>query len=128
MEGEITMPGFGRWSEDIRLEMLRSVVGKVNEPTQDDANVLLRTISALARHVVIHPKSVVPGLGTFEWTRHRKRLPSGKVRRCVNLNFTLARKELDIAREIYRTGKPRMRSALPDIRTAIEAMKRRKHK
>lgn len=125
MEGEIRMPGLGRWSDDIRLEMLSSIVGPVNEPTQDDADTLLKTISVLARRLSMRPKSVVPGLGTFEWRKRSKRLPDGTVRKCVSLGFTLARREHDIARKIYRTGKPRAKSALPYIEPAVRAATRR---
>ena len=124
-EGDISMPGLGRWNDDIRLEMLRSIVGPAYEPTQDDADTLLKTITVLARRLVTRPRSVVPGLGTFEWRKRSKRLPDGTVRKCVSLGFTLARREHDIARKIYRTGKPRAKSALPCIELAVKAATRR---
>lgn len=125
-EGEIRMPGFGRWGDDIRLEILKSVVGRVNDPSQEDADTMLRTISALARHVAMRRRSVVPGLGTFEWRLFDKVIPPGKWHKCAVLRFRLARKEHDIARQVFKTGgKTRAKSAPPCIETAVRAATRR---
>lgn len=125
MDGRVSIPDFGKWGDDIRMEMLRSIVGQSKRPTQRDADAMLRTVAALADVVSTRPRSVVPGFGTFEWHLFRKRLPDGKRRRCVSVVFRIARRCHDTAREIYSTGKARSKSAVPGAATAAKATTRR---
>ena len=86
----ITLP-HGHQDTETRLELLRKFTGG-NEPTQFDANTVQRFIKALAETVGSRRKSVLPGLGVFEWRRYRHRTPDGKMpKNAYRLSFTLTR-------------------------------------
>jgi len=89
----VTMPYMGRWSDDVRLEMIREIVGRKAPVVQADADMVTKVVNALARVVGRRRKSVVPGLGTFEWKARRGRIPTGEVKKGWRLTFHLTRGE-----------------------------------
>lgn len=82
---------YGDKDTEARMELLKKFTGGA-EPTQFDVNTVQRFIEALADTVGSRRKSVLPGLGTFEWKRYRHRTPDGRMpKNSFRLLFTMTR-------------------------------------
>lgn len=91
---------YGDKDVETRTELLKKFTGGA-EPTQFDVNTVQRFLEALAETVGSRRKSVLPGLGTFEWRRYRHRTPDGRLPEdAYRLSFILTRSKRN-----YKGGK-----------------------
>ena len=75
-----------------RWELARRYAG--GEPTLDDLNAVHRFLKALAQTVGSRRRTVLRGLGTFEWLPWKGRVPTARrVKKSWRLSFQLTRAE-----------------------------------
>ena len=97
-DGEKVRSSLVRRSED-RLALLQNYIGPGNKPTFDDVLSMRRFLNALALTVGTRRRTVLKGLGVFEWHPWRGRTPTVTDRKSWRLTF-----QLTYSKRKYRGG------------------------
>lgn len=82
---------YGDKDIETRKELIARLT-KGDKPTQEDVDSVQAFLEALAETIGTRRKSILPGLGTFEWKPYRHHVPGGSVpENTYRLSFTITR-------------------------------------
>ena len=85
------------YSEPARLELLKRFTGG-RDPTYADYVAVRRFLRALAETVGSRKRTVLKGLGVFEWKPWNRRIPTGRTVSSQHLFFALTRSKRNYAK------------------------------